>query len=138
MRATYHFLYANIDVIFLNKKITQKKKKLTFFGRSYTSPFAFIKWIRNVSNLKRQFASMLTVLEIQTTPVSLWKLQKIITRITTLTAYKNLTASPLFEKKLWLLPLSERYKGKEIIVYISMPYITFPETSTNNALFPRI
>ena len=61
-----------------------------------------------------------------------------IIRITTLTAYKNLTASPLFEKKLWLLPLSEIYRGKEIIVYISMPYITFPETSTNNALFSRI
>ena len=50
-----------------------------------------------------------------------------IIRITTLTAYKNLTASPLFEKKLWLLPLSEIYKGKEIIVYISIPYITFPK-----------
>ena len=61
-----------------------------------------------------------------------------IIRITTLTAYKTLTASPLFEKKLWLLPLSEIYRGKEIIVYISMPYITFPETSTNNALFSRI
>ena len=49
--------------------------------------------------------------------------------------FRNLTASPLFEKKLWLLPLSEIYKGKEIIVYISIPYITFPKTSTNNALF---
>ena len=61
-----------------------------------------------------------------------------IIRITTLTAYKTLAAFPIFEKKLWLLPLSEIYKGKEIIVYISMPYITFPETSTNNALFSRI
>ena len=58
-----------------------------------------------------------------------------IIRITTLTAYRNLTTSPLFEKKLWLLPLSEIYKGKEIIVYISIPNITFPKTSTNNALF---
>ena len=61
-----------------------------------------------------------------------------IIRITTLIAYRNLTASPLFEKKLWLLPLSEIYKGKEIIVYVSIPYITFPKTSTNNALFSRI
>ena len=48
---------------------------------------------------------MLTVLEIQTTLVSLWKLQKKISiGITTFTAYRNLIAPPpthlhLFEKK---------------------------------------
>ena len=47
--------------------------------------------------------------------------KKIIIGITTLTAHRDLTASLLFEKKLWLLPLREIYKGKEIIVYISIP-----------------
>ena len=56
----------------------------------------------------------------------------------TLTAYRDLTASLLFEKKLWLLPLNEMYKGKNIIVYVSIPYNIFPKTSTNNALFSRI
>ena len=37
---------------------------------------------------------MLTVLGIETTLVSLWKLQKKILRMTTLTAYRNLTVHP--------------------------------------------
>ena len=40
---------------------------------------------------------------------------------------------PPLEKKLWLLPLNEIYKGKNIIVYN-----TYPEASTNTALFSRI
>ena len=84
---------------------------------------------------------MLTVLEIQTTVVSLRKLQKkIIIGITTLTAYRDLIAPlppPPFEKKLWLLPLNEIYKGKEILVYISIPYNTYQKPSTNTALFSR-
>ena len=39
-------------------------------------PLPSSKWITNVSNFKRQFASMLTVVEIQTTLASLRKLQK--------------------------------------------------------------
>ena len=59
-----------------------------------------------------------------------------IIRITTLTACRNII--PPLEKKLWLLPLNEIYKGKNIIVYISILYNTFPEASTNTALFSRI
>ena len=62
--------------------------------------------------------------------------------MTTLTAYRNLTVlpphSPVFEKKLRLLPLNEIYKGNNIIVYFSVPYNTFPKTSTNNAPFTTI
>ena len=59
-------------------------------------------------------------------------------RNNTLTAYRDLTAPPpSFENKLWLLPLNEIYKGKEIIVYISIPYNTYPKPSTNTALFSR-
>ena len=59
-----------------------------------------------------------------------------IIRITTLTACRNII--PPLEKKLWLLPLNEIYKGKNIIVYISIPYNIFPKTSTNTAPFSRI
>ena len=57
-----------------------------------------------------------------------------IIRTTTLTACRNIIPPPL-EKKLWLLTLNEICKGKEIIVYISIPYNTYPEASTNTTLF---
>ena len=99
-------------------------------------PLPSSKWITNVSNFKRQFASMLTVVEIQTTLASLRKLQKNYHKNNNINSLqKSHCSPPPFEKKLWLLSLSEIYKGKEIIVYISIPYITFPKTSTNNALF---
>ena len=99
-------------------------------------PLPSSKWITNVSNFKRQFASMLTVVEIQTTLASLRKLQKNYHKNNNINSLqKSHCFLPPFEKKLWLLPLSEIYKGKQIIVYISIPYITFPKTSTNNALF---
>ena len=99
-------------------------------------PLPSSKWITNVSNFKRQFASMLTVVEIQTTLASLRKLQKNYHKNNNNNSIqKSHCFPPPFKKKLWLLPLSEIYKGKEIIVYISIPYITFPKTSTNNALF---
>ena len=40
---------------------------------------------------------------------------------------------PLWKK--WLLPLNEIYKGKEITVYMSIPYITYPKVSTYTAHF---
>ena len=82
---------------------------------------------------------MLTVLEIQTTLVSLWKLQKKIIRITTLTAFRNLTVPSLvFKKKPRLLLLNEIYKEKNINVYISIAYDISPKTSTSNASVSRI
>ena len=83
---------------------------------------------------------MLTVLEIQTTLVSLWKLQKTYDKNDNIKCIWKYHCPPLlpFEKKLWLLTLNEIFKGKNTIVYISISYNTFPKTSTNNALISRI
>ena len=87
------------------------RKKLTSFGRSYTSPFAIIKM--NKERSKRKFASMLTVLEIQTTLVSLWKLQKTYHKNNNIKCIEKYHCPPPFEKKLWLLTLNEIFKGKK-------------------------
>ena len=98
-------------------------------------PLPSSKWITNVSNFKRQFASMLTVVEIQTTLASLRKLQKNYHKNNNINSLQKSHCFPPLWKEAMASSIEwDIWRKRDHCLYFDTLH-HFSKTSTNNALF---